>query len=195
MTRRALLLAAATLPPKLVLPIRLTFDAHAEISPAQLDYFHKTLWPETIRGFASAGVDLHVTAVPGFIRRLPSGTPMFTHLDRRAINLIVTSDIPIHWDQGRGLAGVSLLYDRANLCLIALRRAHAHQVPFLSVNTILHELLHVILEDVYVQEPSPIESTQREFRADFAATRLWLFSSNPAITQYVRQFLPRLRAV
>jgi hypothetical protein len=193
MTRRALLFAAAISSPRLQLPIRLTFDAHAKLSPAQLDLFHKSLWPETLRGFASAGVSLQVAPAAGYIRRLPSGTPMFTHLDRGAINLIVTSDIPLHWDQGRGLAGVSLLYDRSHLCLIALRRAHPHHVPFLSVNTVLHEL-HVILEDVYVQEPSPIESSRRELRADLAATRLWLFPSNPAVAEYVRRFLPRLHA-
>jgi hypothetical protein len=60
--------------------------------------------------------------------------------------------------------------------VIALSYAHAHRVPYLSVNTCVHELLHLLLQDVFVKRPKWFQANEREMRDDWYATGLWLFT-------------------
>jgi hypothetical protein len=111
---------------------------------------------------------------------------VFVGADPAAVNMVVTDEIPLLWDNGRGLAGISTHYDGYDLCLIALNNAHGNQVPFFSVNTCVHELLHVLLGDVYGRHPSGAAGQWREMRVDAYATRLWLFGDGRAVREAIR---------
>jgi hypothetical protein len=75
--------------------------------------------------------------------------------------------------------------------MIALYEAHPHQVPYLSVNTCVHELLHVLLDDVAETRPKGWRGAAREFRIDLYATRLWLFHDGAEIRKAAQSYLVR----
>ena len=106
----------------------------------------------------------------------------------------MTHHIPLAWDQGRGLAGVSTLYNGHHLCVIALNHAHGHEVPFLSVNTCVHELLHVLLQDIHAGDPTRLRRAENEFRIDWHATMLWLFRDGDTIREAAQAYLERFPA-
>src|SRR5437016_3257590 len=118
-------------------------------------------------------------------------------MSRRAkspiINLVLTGHIPLYWDNGRALAGVTTIYEGYHVCLIALPYAHGNRMPFLSVNTCVHELLHALLQDVFVSRPKWFQIGRRELRIDWYATRLWLFHDGGAIRRSAQAYLDRLR--
>jgi len=78
--------------------------------------------------------------------------------------------------------------------MVALQYAHGNQVPFLSVNTCLHELLHALLQDIFVSRPKWFQTGGREVRIDWYATRLWLFHDGAAIRESAQAYLDRLRS-
>jgi hypothetical protein len=127
-------------------------------------------------------------------RRTAADKPFFIGLRRGAINLVLTGHIPLYWDAGRALPGVTTIYDGYHVCMLALPYAHGNRLPFLSVNTCVHELLHALLQDVLVPNPKWFQSGAREFRVDWYATRLWLFHDGAAIRKSAQQYLYRLRA-
>jgi hypothetical protein len=94
-------------------------------------------------------------------------------------------------DQGRALCGVTLRYRGYHLCVIALDRSHGFQLPLLSVNTCTHELLHVLLLDIFEDRPEGLAGQAREFRIDWYATRLWLFHDGAAIRGMTRNYFSR----
>jgi hypothetical protein len=194
MTRRDLLrnaaFAAAQAP--LAVPVHRVMDRRASCTAEELRRFWFSVWPEAVRMFGRAGVALHSTDAQGEIRRSPGGRPVFTALERGAINLVLTASVPMHWDQGRSLAGVTTLHEGYCICLLALQHAHGNRVPFLSVNTCVHELLHALLGDVFVRRPGWFRSRDRESRVNWHATRLWLFHDGAAVQQSAREFLNRL---
>jgi hypothetical protein len=196
MTRRAFagLLAAAPLlaQPPVTVPVYLIVDKRAKITPAQLAVFSNEIWPEAVRDFQRVGIRLESGQGVGEVRRAPSGRPLFAGLARGAVNLVLTDAIPMEWDNGRGLAGVATLYDGLPLCLVALPRAHGHQVPFVSVNTCVHELLHVLLQDIAEARPKGLEGRGRELRIDWYATRLWLFRDGADIRRSAAECLRKL---
>ena len=100
----------------------------------------------------------------------------------------------MYWDNGRALAGVTTIYEGSHVCMVALPYAHGNGTPFLSVNTCVHELLHVLLQDVFVSHPKWFETGQREFRIDWYATWLWLFHDGAAIRESAQAYLDRLRS-
>jgi hypothetical protein len=157
-----------------------------------VDRFLSEVWPEALRDFNRCGVSLNVTAQTGDVRRSPSGRPVFTQLERGAINLVLTERVPLEWDEGRALAGITTLYEGRHVCLIALRYAHSHQIPFLSVNTCVHEILHALLHDIFERRPAGMSGQAREFRIDYYATRLWLFREGTAIREAARVYADRL---
>jgi hypothetical protein len=77
--------------------------------------------------------------------------------------------------------------------MIALNWAHGHQIPFLSVNTCVHELLHALLGDIFEDRPAGWRGAAREFRIDAYATRLWLFRDGSHIRQAAQVYVDRLR--
>lgn len=170
-----------------MVPVRRVSDSRVKVSV-------EPIWPEAIRDFASGGIALQVTDVPGEVGRAPSGRPVFKGLAHGVINLVVTEYIPLEWDSARGLGGLTTQYDGYHLCVIAMKHAHGNQAPFVSVNTCVHELLHVLLHDIYTPRPSGWAGRQREWRVDWYATRLWLFGDGAAIRASAKEYLRRSAA-
>jgi hypothetical protein len=197
MTRREFLataLVAGVAPPApLSVPIHLVVDTHAAWRPSQLSHFWAHMWPQAVGNFASGGIRLDVTTSNGEVRRSPGGRPIFVGLDRSALNFVVTDQIPMAWDLARALAGVTTRYQGYHVCMAALNWAHGHQIPFLSVNTCVHELLHALLGDIFEDRPQGFHGATREFRIDWFATRLWLFHDGAHIRQAARVYGERLR--
>jgi len=198
MTRREFAsTAAAALPVPsssqvpLILPLHRVMDSRAKSTRAQLQRFSSSIWPEAVRDFERCGVQFQISQVTGEIGRSPGGKPVFHGLEHGAINLVITDLIPQLWDQGRGLTGVSAQFDGYQLSMIALEYAHGHQIPFLAVNTCVHELLHVLLQDVFETHPKGLAGSEREFRIDWYATRLWLFHDGGAIRTAAQACLKR----
>ena len=197
MTRRALLSMAAApalraaAPARLVVPVHRIMDARAHNPPDRAQRW-PGLWSEAVRDYGQGGIDLQTTDGPGEVRHSPADNPVFVGLRRGAINLVVTDSIPMYWDAGRALAGVTTIHDGYHVCMIALRYAHGNQVAFLSVNTCLHELLHALLQDIFVKPPKWYQSAAREARVDWYATRLWLFHDGEAVRKSGEVYLRRL---
>jgi len=201
MTRRQFVLTAAasptvrpSSPAPLIIPIHRVMDSRAKCTPPQVRRFSSNIWPEAVRDFARCDIQLQVSEVKGEVRRSPGDRPLFVGLERGAINLVITDHIPMNWDQGRGLTGVATRYEGYQLCMVALEYAHGHQIPFVAVNTCVHELLHVLLQDIFEKHPKGLTTYEREFRIDWYATRLWLFHDGAAIHKAAQAYLDRLRS-
>ena len=175
------------------MPVHRVVDSRAQWAKEELNHFWWSIWPEAARNFGQGGIALQTTDGPGEVRRSPGDKPIFIGLRRGAINLVLTDHIPMKWDTGRALAGVTAVYDDYHVCMVALRYAHGNQIPFLSVNTCVHELLHVLLQDIFVNRPKWFQGGGRELRIDWYATRLWLFHDGAAIRKSAQAYLDRLR--
>lgn len=184
---------AAGAQPPLLIPVHRVMDSRARHTPDRLRRFNLDVWPEAVRDFNRCGIQFLHTQVDGEIKRSPAGQPVFSGIRRGVINLVVTDRVPMDWDSARALAGVSTLHQGHALSLIALHYAHAHRVPFLSVNTCVHELLHVLLQDIFVDRPGWFRAGRREVRVDWVATRLWLFRQGEQIREPAAACLRRLQ--
>ena len=96
------------------------------------------------------------------------------------------------WDHGLALGGVTTRYRGHHLCMVSVNWAHGHQLPLLSVNTVVHELLHALLHDIFENRPRGMMGHAREFRVDAYATRMWLFSDGAAVRETARAYRKRL---
>jgi hypothetical protein len=67
-------------------------------------------------------------------------------------------------------------------------------VPFVSVNTCVHELLHALMQDIFKTRPGGLQTALREFRIDACATGLWLFHDCGGIRESARAYIGRLRS-
>lgn len=198
MTRRGFLGAAALAATTgseqtpLLLPIRRVMDLRTHCTPEQMNHFWWNVWPEAVRNFASCGIQLQCTDVTGEIKISPGDRPIFVGLERGVINLMLTDHLPMEWDKARLLAGMTTIWEGYHVCVIAINYAHGNRVPLLSVNTCVHELLHLLLQDVYLKHPKGYQVNEREIRADWNATRLWLFGDGGAIRQSAAGYLRKL---
>ena len=180
---------------RLAVPIHRVTDAVARYPRGALGSFWSNLWPEAYRNFASDGIDLVCTDAQGEVRHSPSDRPVFLGLRGGVINLVLTDHVPMHWDRGRSVAGISAIYDGLCISVIALRYANANQAPLLSVNTCVHELLHVLMQDVFKPRPTWSSKGGGEAHIDWLATRLWLFHDGRTIRESARRCLVRLNAL
>jgi hypothetical protein len=144
-------------------------------SPVLVDHLARAF-----RDFNACGIRFVTTDGRGEIGRSAADRPIFVVLERGVINLVLTDHLPLYWDNSRALTGVSTIYEVYHLCLIALRYTHPNQVPFISVNTCEHELLHVLMRDIFVSNPRLYQTGGREIRIDFYATLLWLSATAPS---------------
>ena len=181
--------------PPLIVPVHRVMDRRTQCTPEQLRRFWWSIWPEAVRDFNRGGIQLKCSDARGEIRRSPGGRPIFDGLERGVINLVLTDHIPMNWDNGRALAGATTLHEGYCVCMIALRYAHGNQLPFLSTNTCVHEMLHALLLDILVNRPNWLQSGERESRIDWYATLLWLFQDGAAIRRSAEICLNRLRPV
>ncbi|MGA2195914.1 MAG: hypothetical protein ABSH40_11640 [Bryobacteraceae bacterium] len=199
MTRRDFILIAATpairssAPARLPVPVHRILDARAQPRAEQIHHFWWSIWPEAFRDFSRGGIDLQTSDGPGEVRHSPGDRPIFIGLRRGVINLVLTDHLPVYWDNGRALAGVTTLYEGYHVCMVALRYAHGNQIAYLSVNTCVHELLHALLQDIFISRTKWYQFGGREFRADCYATGLWLFHDGAAIRKSGQIYLKRLR--
>ena len=180
--------------PRLAVPVHCIQDARAHHRPERGPHFWATLWSEAANEYSRGGIDLQTTDGEGEIRVSPADNPIFVGLRRGALNLVVTDTVPMYWDEGRALAGVTTIHEGYHVCLIALRYAHGNQAPYISVNTCVHEMLHALLGDIFLKAPPWYRAGWREFRVDWYATRLWLFHDGAAIRESGEVYLRRLRA-
>jgi hypothetical protein len=200
MTRRELFASAAVAsaargaPERVQVPVHRVVDTRAQYPPERLRNFWSGIWPEAAGEFSRGGIELQTSDGPGEVRISPGDRPIFAGLRRGAINLVLTGHIPMRWDQGRALAGVSTIHEGYHVSMIALLYAHGNQMPFLSVNTCVHELLHVLLQDIFVSQPKWYQTGGRESRIDWYATWLWLFHDGAAIRKSAQAYLNRLRS-
>jgi hypothetical protein len=179
----------------LTVPVQLVLDAKAKWRAEHIGHFWSHIWPEAVRDLGRCGIRLQSNRRDGEVSRLHLlREPIITGLDRSALNLVITDRIPVQWDNGRALSGVTTRYRGHHLCMIAMNRAHGHQIPFLSVNTCVHELLHALLHDIFEGRPKGFFGEAREFRIDLYATRLWLFHDGAAIRQAAQAYVSRLRS-
>jgi hypothetical protein len=198
MTRREIwwtpfaLAAAVTPPTPLAVPVHHVLDGKAQLSPEQIRYFWSRLWPEACRDFARCGIRFESSVKTAGIWRPSGREPVIYGLDRGVINLVITDRIPLEWANGSVLSGVTTLYRGYHVCMVALNRAHGHQVPFLSTNTCVHELLHALMHDIFEGRPGGLNGAAREFRIDLYATRLWLFHDGSAIRGAAESYLRRV---
>jgi hypothetical protein len=176
----------------LTLPLLHLVDSRAQLTPTQLDRFWSSIWLEAVRDLAWCGIAMAGNLRTCEVRRTPGDRPLITGLERGVLNFVVTRHIPMHWDRGRGLAGVTTRYAGYHVCLVALHRAHPHRVPLLAVNTAVHELLHALLSDIMQDAAPGLEREAREFRANLWATRLWLFRDGSAVRRGARSYLRHL---
>jgi len=192
MTRRTFLWSTIAMarPGPLIVPVRRVMDSRARCTPKQLQQWWNVIWPEAARNFGRGGIRLQTSDAPGEIKRTASSRPLFTGLERGVINLVMTDHVP--QDYGAA-AGVTTTWEGYDLCVIALSDAHANQVPYFSVNTCVHELLHLLLQDVLMKKPKWYQTGQREVRIDWYATRLWLFGEGDAIRKSAELYLKRPR--
>jgi hypothetical protein len=194
---RRRLLTAALLAPRLPaapveIPVLRLLDKHTAASAADIQRFSATIWDEAARAFHSCGVVLRTTARTEEIRRYPSGRPQFLGLQRNSLNVVLTHVVPLYWDSGRSLSGVTTIYEGYHLSVIALRNAYANRLPLLAVNTVVHELLHAFLGDIFTRQSAPWHGADREAAVDWQATRLWLTGHAPHIQQQARVYALRL---
>lgn len=173
-------------------PIHRVMDARAHCLPEQLHHFWSNIWPEAVRDFSRGGIELQTSDGPGEVRHSAADNPILVGLRRGVINLLLTDHLPMYWDNGRALAGTTTLWDGYAVSMIAI--PYAHRIAFVSVNTCVHELLHALLQDIFVSRPRWYQADGREFRADWYATGLWLFHDGAAIRQSAQACLDRLRS-
>lgn len=200
MTRRAAIGASALLSAgpaiaseaHLEIPLLRITDKHAHSGVARRTQFLTGIWKEAEQVFARGGIVLRPIDRTGEALQYPSGRPLFRCLDRSMINVVLTDRVPLDWDKGRSLAGVSTLYEGFCLSVLSIEEAHGNEIPFLSVNTVVHELLHVLLQDVFRDRTSVIHGQSAEARVDLHATRLWLFGGDETVRQSAKSCLDRL---
>ncbi|HEY1336553.1 MAG TPA: hypothetical protein VGF59_03545 [Bryobacteraceae bacterium] len=193
LSRAALVAAAPTPPSSLNVPVNLILDRRARFTASQLHRFSTKIWPEAVRDFVRGGIHLQTVHGIGEVKRSPGDRPVFTGLQRAMINVVATDLIPLQWDNGRGLAGVTTRWEGFHVCLIALNNAHSDQIPFFSVNTCVHELLHALLQDIFANRPNGVSGQEREARIDWYGTLMWLFHDGAAVRASARAYLERLR--
>jgi hypothetical protein len=175
----------------LVIPVRLVVDNRTP--PALVQRFWSRLWPQATQNFAAGGMRLDVTVINGEVKRTAGGRPIFMGLDRSMLNFVITEQLPMVWDRGRALNGATTQYEGYHICMAALKYAHTHQIPLLSVNTCVHELLHALMGDIFDDRPVGVHGATRELGVDWFATRLWLFHNGAQIRASAQAYLNRLR--
>jgi hypothetical protein len=176
------------------LPVNIVLDGKIQWHPERIARFWWHIWPEAVRELVWCGIQIDRTLGQGEVGRPPGREPVVTGLRRSALNLVVTDRLPMEWDQGRALAGVTTRYRGFHLCMIAWAFAHVNQVPFVATNTCVHEMLHALMLDIFEYRPDGLAGWTREERIDYYATRLWLLRDGRAIHDSARVYLERLQA-
>ena len=103
--------AASSAQAPLIVPVHRVLDRRAKCTPEQLRRFSSSLWPEAVRDFNRCGIRFQTSEATGEIRLSPGEKPIFIGLERGVINMVLTHHVPMDWDNGRALAGVTTLHE------------------------------------------------------------------------------------
>jgi hypothetical protein len=179
--------------PAVEVPVLCLTNALAGTKPEAVRAFRAGVWDEAVRTFADCGVRLRITERAGEILKYPSSRPRFIGLERGQVNVVLTDTIPLEWDNGRQVAGGSTVYEGYVVCVIAMQYAHRFRVPLLAVNTVVHELLHVLLGDVFAERGGRWRRYTREGEVDWEATRMWLGGDAAEVRRAARAHLLRMQ--
>lgn len=182
----------------LIVPVHLVQDSRVTWVAWRAELLHGFwwhIWPEAVRDFGRCGVRLQSSFGEGEVVRFRGREPAIWGLEPGAINLVITDQLPLEWDRGLALSGVTTQYRGRHLCMVALNHAHGHQVPLLSTNTCVHELLHVLLLDIFEKRPEGVLGEARELRIDWYATGLWLFHDGFTIRKSAQEYVERFAAI
>ena len=179
----------------LKIPVHRIVDSRGGCTPEQLHNLWWTMWPECVRLFSRCGLQLATTDELGEIKRSAASRPIFTGVRRGAINVVITRHLPLDWARGRGIAGVTTIWAGYHICLIALDHAHANRIPLIAVNTLVHEMLHALLQDLFVVRPTATEIEKHEWRVNWIATRLWLLADCSGVRESAEAYVRRLASV
>ena len=174
-------------------PVLRLLNRQAACSDVEVRTFCSIVWDEAERAFQSCGVILRTVHRIGEVRLWPGGRPRFFGLESGMLNVVLTDRIPLHWDNGRSLAGVATISEGHHVCVIAMKNAHPNRLPFLAVNTVVHEMLHVFFGDIFVSRKGLLRGEAREAFVDWQATRLWLFRYGPDVKNAAQSYMTRLR--
>lgn len=175
-----------------VVPLHHVLDRRAACRARHVRDFWGRVWPQAVADFEQCGVRFAVTSGEGEVERPAWRTPVVQGLRRGCLNVVVTDRIPVQWDGGRGLAGVTTMYRGHAMCMIAIARAHGHRIPFVATNTCTHEMLHAVLGDVFENRPAGWRGQARESRMDAVATGLWFGWRDGGVRAGAGEFLGRV---
>jgi hypothetical protein len=173
----------------LEVPVQVVLNKLAKWTSAERDSFRNNVWNEAVQVLRKCGISLRATEREGEIHKYPSGRPRIVGMQYGVLNIVLTDTIPMAWDNGRGVAGVATVYEGYHLALISIRAAHGNRVPFLHVNTVLHELIHMFFEDFYVPREGRLSGQAHEHVIDWHATRMWLFSDGDHVKHSAAQYI------
>lgn len=174
-------------------PVLQLIDQRARLNSNDLQRFRRDVWDEAVRLFRAGGVALLTTERDGEIKLYPSGRPRITGLEKGLVNIVITSAVPLAWDRGRSVCGVATIYEGYHLSVIAVKNAYPNRLPVLAVNTVVHELLHILGGDLQANRSGLLKGADRELTADWRATRLWLTGTMPGLRQQAQSFMKALR--
>ena len=197
-SRRQLLAASLALPLRaaapapLTLPIHHILDRTAKCRAHEIRNFWSSIWPQAVTDLTHCGLAIQLTTVEAEVARPPSRQPIIGGLMPATLNLVITDRIPVQWDHGRGIAGLTTLYRGYHVCMVALTSAHAHRIPFVATNTVTHELLHALTLDIFENRPPGLRGQTRELRIDTLATRLWLLNDGSGVRPKATEYLQKL---
>jgi hypothetical protein len=176
-------------PAALEIPVQVVVNKLAKWSQAERDSFRSNVWNEAVQVLRKCGIVLRTVEHEGEIHKYPSGPPRIVGLGYKVLNIVLTDTIPMAWDNGRGVAGVATVYEGYHLTLISILASHGNRVPFLHVNTLVHELIHMFFEDFYLPREGRLSGQAHEHVIDWHATRMWLFSDDGAVKQSAFQYI------
>jgi hypothetical protein len=174
-------------------PVLRLLDKNAALSSTEIQAFYDTVWDEAARLFQSCEVALRTIEKVGEIRRYPSGRPRFLGLERNMMNVVLTETVPLAWDNGRSLCGLTTIYEGYHLSVLALRNAYPNRLPILAVNTVVHEMLHVLRGDIFVRRAGFLNGADREAAVDWQATQLWLVGGLRGLKEWANRYVQALR--
>jgi hypothetical protein len=109
------------------------------------------------------------------------------------VNLVITRDIPLAWNKGRPLCGATTIYEGYHLSVVALRNASPNRVPLLALNTVTHELLHILPGDIFARRRGYLNGAEREAALEWQATPLWLAGKSSGVRHAAESYVQRLR--
>jgi hypothetical protein len=143
----------------------------ATLHSEDVDWFRNCLLPEALLDLTKAGVAPIVRWGGGWIERKEADA-LFHGVVPKAVNVFVTPWVPLCWDKGMGLCGLSGIAAGTDTVIVSTANAHRHLVPYLATNTLLHEFGHVLRGDLHRKNTNGWGEQMDELAVDRTVTHL-----------------------